>query len=141
LSVGVVVGVDVGGSVIKAGVVTPDGRLERPAAVPVPVGDDIADAVLDAVSDLIERVRGVDDCIAVGVAVPGVVDEDNGVAIWSENLGWYDVPLRAAVEARAGRPAVLAHDVRAGGVAEHRIGSCRGARDAAFIPVGTGIAA
>ena len=36
---------------------------------------------------------------------------------------------------------VLGHDVRAGGLAEHRIGACRGSDNAAFVPVGTGIAA
>ena len=65
--------------------------------------------------------------VAVGVAVPGVVDEAAGVAVWSANVGFRDVPLRDLVGERLGLPAALGHDVRAGGLAEARLGAGRGA--------------
>lgn len=78
---------------------------------------------------------------AAGVAVPGIVDADRGVAAYSANLGWRDVPLRDLLSRRlAGAPVALGHDVRTGGLAEGRIGAGRGADRFLFVPLGTGIA-
>ncbi|GAA2888990.1 ROK family protein [Streptomyces mexicanus] len=78
--------------------------------------------------------------VAAGVAVPGIVDEARGVAAYSANLGWRDVPLRDLLAERLGRPVALGHDVRTGGLAEGRIGAGRGANRFLFVPLGTGIA-
>lgn len=78
---------------------------------------------------------------AAGVAVPGIVDADQGIAVYAANLGWRDVPLRALLTERlAGVPVALGHDVRTGGLAEGRIGAGRGADRFFFVPLGTGIA-
>lgn len=78
---------------------------------------------------------------AVGVAVPGIVDADRGIARYSANLGWRDVPLRDLLGRRLGGvPVALGHDVRTGGLAEGRIGAGRGADRFLFVPLGTGIA-
>lgn len=78
---------------------------------------------------------------AAGVAVPGIVDADRGVAAYSANLGWRDVPLRDLLSRRlAGVPVALGHDVRTGGLAEGRIGAGKGADRFLFVPLGTGIA-
>ncbi|MEV8536326.1 ROK family protein [Streptomyces sp. NPDC051211] len=78
---------------------------------------------------------------AAGVAVPGIVDAENGIAVYAANLGWRDVPLRALLSTRlAGIPVALGHDVRTGGLAEGRIGAGRDADRFLFVPLGTGIA-
>lgn len=79
--------------------------------------------------------------LAAGVAVPGIVDEAAGTAVYAANLGWRDVPLRALLAERLGGvPVALGHDVRAGGLAEGRIGAGRDADRFLFVPLGTGIA-
>ncbi|MEV6795371.1 ROK family protein [Streptomyces sp. NPDC051320] len=78
---------------------------------------------------------------AAGVAVPGIVDGENGIAVYSANLGWRDVPLRKLLSAELnGVPVALGHDVRTGGLAEGRIGAGRDADRFLFLPLGTGIA-
>lgn len=77
---------------------------------------------------------------AAGVAVPGIVDEASGTAVYAANLGWRDVPMRALLSERLGVPVALGHDVRTGGLAEGRIGAGRGADRFLFVPLGTGIA-
>lgn len=78
---------------------------------------------------------------AAGVAVPGIVDAERGIAAYSANLGWRDVPLRDLLAARLGGvPVALGHDVRTGGLAEGRIGAGKGADRFLFVPLGTGIA-
>jgi glucokinase len=131
-----VVGVDVGGTRIKSGVLR-DGTLVGTTERPTPrEPEEIVAAIAEAVAGLAEHAPE-----AVGVVVPGVVDTTRGVAVWSENLGWRDVPFRDAVARRTGLPVAFGHDVRAGALAEARLGAGTGWDDVLFLPVGTGIAA
>jgi glucokinase len=76
-----------------------------------------------------------------GVVVPGIVDEVAGVARSAVNLGFRDLPLVALLEASTGLGISIGHDVRAGGIAEARLGAARGGDNVLFVPLGTGIAA
>jgi glucokinase len=138
-----VVAVDVGGTTMKAGILGPAGvhDLRR-----VPTGRERGpDAVLETLRDVAAEL--LDDCaaegldpVAVGVAVPGIVD-DQGVGRYSVTLGWRDLPVRARLEESLSRPVLVEHDVRAGAAAEAAFGAAAGERTALFLPVGTGISA
>src|SRR4051794_27030365 len=78
--------------------------------------------------------------VGCGVVVPGLVDDLHGVGRYSVNLGWRDLPIGGPVAAALGVPTVVGHDVRAGLLAETRLGAARGAQHALFLPVGPGIA-
>jgi glucokinase len=134
----VIVALDVGGTSMKGAIM--DHELGRTATVrrPTPRGDAAVSAVLDLVAELVAQAG---DAEAVGVAVPGIVDDETGVAVWSENVGWRDVPFRDLIEKRTGLPVAVGHDVRAGGTAELRLGAARGTRNSLVVPIGTGIAA
>ncbi len=134
-----IVALDVGGTSIKGAVLARD--LERVATVrrPTPHGDAAVGAVLDTVDELMAKAESRAE--AVGIAVPGIVDDERGVAVWSENIGWRDVPFRDLVRQRTGLPVAVGHDVRAGGTAELRLGAARGTRNSLVMPIGTGIAA
>jgi glucokinase len=133
-----IVALDVGGTSMKGAIMDHD--LSRVATVrrPTPHGDAAVGAVLDTVADLVERAESAQ---AVGIAVPGIVDDERGVAVWSENIGWRDVPFRDLIERRTGLPVAVGHDVRAGGTAELRLGAARDTRNSLVVPIGTGIAA
>jgi predicted NBD/HSP70 family sugar kinase len=81
------------------------------------------------------------DLIAVGVGVPGRVDPARGHVTLAVNLGWTDLALKAGLEAVLGRPVVIENDVRAAAIGLHQRGVVAGARDLAYLAVGTGIAA
>lgn len=105
------------------------------------------DAVVEGILDFAAELRAYgaerlgEPASAAGVAVPGIVDAEHGIAAYAANLGWRDVPLRALLTERlAGVPVALGHDVRTGGLAEGRIGAGRGADRFLFVPLGTGIA-
>ncbi|MFE2263409.1 ROK family protein [Streptomyces griseosporeus] len=141
-----VIALDVGGTGMKAALVGADGELLHQSRRPTGRErgpDAVVDAVLGFAADLRahgERHLG-EPASAAGVAVPGIVDERDGIAAYSANLGWRDVPLRDLLARRLGGiPVALGHDVRAGGLAEGRIGAGRGADRFLFVPLGTGIA-
>jgi glucokinase len=141
----VVIALDVGGTGIKCALVDAGYRVRH--AEHQPTGRDRGpDAVVETVLDVAARLadlardRGWTPR-AVGLAVPGVVDEAAGVASWSANLGFRDVPLADLARQRLGLPATLGHDVRAAGLAEARLGSGRGYAQVLVVAIGTGIAA
>ncbi|MFF8587289.1 ROK family protein [Streptomyces althioticus] len=141
-----VIALDVGGTGMKAALVGADGELLHQARRPTGRErgpDAVVEGILDFAAEL--RAHGIrahgEPASAAGVAVPGIVDEAEGVAAYAANLGWRDVPLRALLAERLGGvPVALGHDVRSGGLAEGRVGAGRGADRFLFVPLGTGIA-
>lgn len=135
-----VVAVDVGGTSIKGAVVDAAGEVLREAVVATPVASG-AGAVVAAISSTVRELVGTGDSIAaIGLVVPGNVDADAGVARFSANLGWRDVPLRTLLLEEFALPTVLEHDVRAAGLAERTIGLARNRDDCLVAVIGTGIA-
>lgn len=140
----VAVAVDVGGTGLKCALVDTAGVVRF--ALRRDTGrergpDAVVDTIVATAAELADRARG-DGLtpIAAGVVVPGVVDEVAGVATWSANLGLRDVPIRDLVGRRLGLPTALGHDVRAGALAEARLGAGRTTRRMLFVAIGTGIA-
>lgn len=140
-----VLAIDVGGTTIKGEVVGTDGTVLATERIATPYGGEAARTAVAAVgSSLLDRVRDEVPTVGVagaGVVVPGLVDRDAGVAAYSANIGWRDLPLAGPLAARWGLPVRIANDVAAGGVAEHRLGAGRDEADMVFVPIGTGIAA
>jgi glucokinase len=144
-----VIALDVGGTGMKAALIGPGGggsellyQARRGTG-----REDGPDAVVEGILDFAGRLRayGAEQLgsapLAAGVAVPGVLDERAGTAVYAANLGWRDVPLRALLTERLGGiPVVLGHDARTGGLAEGRIGAGEGVDRFFFMAVGTGIA-
>jgi glucokinase len=135
-----VIALDVGGTGMKAALVGADGTILHEARRPTD-RERGPEAVIAAVLDFAEELRAYGEPAAAGVAVPGIVDEANGVAVYSANIGWRDVPFRTLLAERLGGvPVALGHDVRVGGLAEGRVGAGRGAERFLFVALGTGIA-
>lgn len=141
-----VIALDVGGTGMKAALVGAGGELlhrARRATGRERGPEAVVEGILDFAAEL--RAYGTEHlgapALAAGVAVPGIVDEEHGVAAYAANLGWRDVPLRALLTDRlGGAPVALGHDVRTGGLAEGRIGAGQGTDRYLFVALGTGIA-
>lgn len=137
-----VVAVDVGGTTIKSGTFAAD----RADVATRPTGRERGvDAVVDEIGDVLAvaerhaRAAG-RDVTAAAVAVPGIVDEREGVGALSVTFGWRDLRLADRL-AGLPFPVVVRHDVRAAARAEAAAGAAHGAPSALVVVVGTGIAA
>jgi glucokinase len=138
----VVIGLDIGGTSIKGIVAGRDGVPRSRSARPTPVEDGVdavVDAIVEAASGLLVA-AGEDTVVGVGLVMPGVVDRAAGVARWSANIGWRDLPIRRLVADRLRLPVQIEHDVRAAGAAELDAGAARGMREVLFVSIGTGLA-
>ena len=135
-----VVALDVGGTAMKGVVLdteTAAREVRRWQTCREQGPDAVVAQTLQAVDELCASAP---DAQAVGLVVPGVVDEQSGVAVYSENIEWRDVPFRRLLAERTGLPVGFGHDVRAGGLAERELGAASGCDDVLFAPIGTGIA-
>ncbi len=134
-----VVGVDLGGTKILTRLFDPvTGESVGRAKMPTPRSG--PDGVLDAVVDLIGQLDGAAEAEAVGIGVPGLVQADGVVARCPNIAGWdQPVEVQKELEARLGKPVVVANDVNCGAIAEHRVGAGRGVNDLMTIFVGTGV--
>ncbi len=137
---GTVISIDVGGTGMKCALVDSSHRVlhsERHVTGRERGPEAVVQTIIDVAAGLAAR----GNALAVGVVVPGVIDEANGIARYSSNVGFRDVPLRDLLQAKLGIPATLGHDVRAGGLAEARLGAGKGRSQVLVMPIGTGIAA
>jgi len=136
-----VVAVDVGGTEIKSALVDSDLIVISTINAPTPKADKAGVETVKAIVELIAQFSKQQTVSAVGLAVPGALDEPAGTSRWSGNLQWENLPIRNLLADAVNIPVAFGHDVRTAAVAEIRSGAAKGARNAIFIPVGTGIAA
>jgi glucokinase len=147
-----VVGVDLGGTNVRAAVVDRDEKILARA-------ENSSDAKMGAkhtVERIGDAVRGavaqagvkIEDIAAVGVAVPGHIDVPNGIVVWGPNFGHFEdekyipfknIPMRDMVEAELGTAMVMDNDANVAALGEYRYGAGRGTRHLVMFTLGTGI--
>jgi glucokinase len=137
-------GLDIGGSGVKAGVVTDTGQVLACRRVSSVLNRDLH-------AGLTELFQTADDVIAesgiaraslrgIGVAAPGTMDIQAGVVFHPFNLpGWEDLPLARIVADHFGRPAWLQNDANAAAYGEFWVGAARDASSLMFWTLGTGV--
>ncbi|NIR45220.1 MAG: ROK family protein [Gemmatimonadetes bacterium] len=143
-----IVGVDIGGTNIKVGVVPFDGgtplavRVER---TEVQRGAKfVVDRVVKMIQDAIEEVAkaegaGTDAFAGIGIGSPGPLDRRTGTVISTPNLGWRNFPLRDLIRNAVGLPATLDNDANAATYGEWWQGAGRDVDTVVGVTLGTGI--
>jgi len=131
-----VIGVDVGGTKILAGVLDRTGAVERSVVHPTPLTgqDDVLDMLATAVLELLD-----DRVLAVGFGIPSQVDQRTGRLGKSVNIPLSDVPFRTVMSERLGRPVAVDNDANVAAFAEWAAGAGRGSQTMAMLTLGTGV--
>jgi glucokinase len=140
---GFVIGVDVGGTKIAAGLVDSEGRIFNP--IRKPTNTSSPEASIQSIASVVDTVivqSGVERKIiqGVGLGIPGLVDPVLGVGIASVNLQWRDVPVKAQLEEMLDISCTIENDVRAAAMGEACYGAGQGVKNLIYISIGTGIA-
>jgi len=138
-----IIGIDVGGTKIAGGLVTPKGRLVSSVTVPSHASggfDSSFGQVLHVIERLIRRAGGKHSLQGIGLCVPGPLDTQKGLILNAPNLpGWQRVPLRPTISKRFGLPVKVENDANAAGLAEVLFGAAVGYRHVFYVTVSTGI--
>lgn len=131
-----VIGVDLGGTKILAGLVARDGSfsdtVERPS--PVSSQEDLLAALDEVVSGLLSR-----SAAALGFGIPSRIDQTRGRVVSSTHLPLADLDFRGRMQERFGLPVGIDNDAHTAAIAEWRIGAGRGTSDMVMLTLGTGI--
>jgi glucokinase len=140
---GFVVGVDVGGTKVAAGLVDTSGEIKRHIKIPMSAKGEAADgfaAVVSAVDLVLEDPEVKRSLSGIGICSPGPLDPKTGVIINPPNLPcWRNYPLAAEVSRIYRVPVKVDNDANAAALAETLWGAGRGHRNVFFTIVGTGI--
>jgi len=133
-----VIGLDLGGTFLKAARVSPDGTIGR--RLREPVSGATAD---DLLSQLARAVRALEEdgpVAVVGLGIPGIIERKDGCAHGVPNLPAIEgLPVGAALEERCGRSAFAANDANAAALAESWLGAGRDVESMLLVTLGTGV--
>lgn len=139
-----VIGVDLGGTQIRAAKIDQAGLIAAQAGALTGAGDGPA-VVVEQIAGLITTVAGdtaPEQIVGVGVGAPGPVDPAAGVVLHAANLaGWRDVPLKQLLQQRTGWRVEVGNDANAAALGEWRFGSGRGCAHFSYVTFSTGIGA
>jgi len=133
------VGLDLGGTSVKAGALSPTGEVLAESGRATDVADG-PDAVLDQLAALARELGAERE---LGVGVPGLLDRERGVVLESPNFpGFREFDVRGGLAKRlriAPERVVVENDANAAALGEQWLGAARGERDVLVVTLGTGI--
>ena len=135
-------GIDIGGTTLRAAVVAQGGTILSRAQCPTPATAP-PDAIVAALAEIVAKAtRGHDPAtvVAAGVCAPGPLDARRGIALGTPTIpGFANYPLRDRIAAAIGLPTYLDHDGHAAAFGEWKFGAGRGFANMVFVTVSTGI--
>ena len=140
-----VIGLDMGGTNIRCGAVSPDGEVIFLIRSPSRAGSSasaVAENIVAQVREVQDRARrrGIGSPRAIGIAVPGPLNVYTGTVMSAPHVAaWRGFPLRDRLEAALGRRVVVENDANAWALGEFWRGAARGHRNVVLLTLGTGV--
>jgi glucokinase len=133
-----VLGVDIGGTSVRFGVVDKDGNLlwKGKEGSRAKAGPNFLVSQMELLSERASKEYGV---VATGIGFPGVLDQPSGFVVVGTNIGWRRVPFRQILERSLSVPFVLENDANAALLGEEWLGEASRLKDVVLFTVGTGI--
>ena len=137
------VGIDLGGTNIKAGIVDGQGKILAEAFCKTQAQRPYQDIVRDMAGCVMQALKNAkmttDDILSVGIGIPGYANQKTGTGAFCTNLGWYDVPLQAEIRKYFDLHIAIDNDATVAGYAESIAGVSKNAESSVFLTLGTGV--
>ncbi len=137
-----IIGVDLGGTYIKAGSVSKDGNLLNESSIPS-MGEVGPEAVVSQIAKAVEAIKQKhpgEELLGVGIGSPGIVDLDGGTVKYPPNLAnWKVFRLGEEVSKMIGARVEVENDANAAAVGEMKFGAGKGLQNFIMITLGTGV--
>lgn len=137
------IGIDLGGTNIKVGVVNEDYEIVSRSSVktnlPRPA-DGIVEGICEAVKIALDGAGiGLEDVTSIGIGTPGAASRSTGVVLYSNNLGFDNVPLGKMLKEKLGKDIYVENDANAAAFGEYLAGGGKGYENVVVITLGTGV--
>ena len=137
------IGIDLGGTFIKGGIVDDLGNLIVNDKVPTEAerGEaGVSENIAALCRSLLSSVNMTEaDIVGIGLGVPGTVDSERGEVVYSNNLGWGHFFIASRLESLVGLPVRIGNDANVAALGETVFGAGRGFRTTVMITLGTGV--
>lgn len=137
------IGIDLGGTNIKAGVVSDEFKIIAKTScktnLPRPGEEICADMAKVALEAVKTAGLTLDDIEAVGIGTPGIANSESGIIEYSNNLGFNNFPVVELMRTHIDKPCFVENDANAAAYGEFVAGAARGTNDAVCITLGTGV--
>ena len=133
------IGIDLGGTNIKGGIVDEQGKILRELSVKTGSARGYADVKNDLLALIKELLLQAPAEQAIGIGIPGILSADGSTVVSCPNLGWKNVDLKKDLEAELTQAVQLVNDATAAGIAEAAFGSTAGRESSMMITLGTGV--
>ena len=137
------IGIDVGGTTAKAGVVDEAGQILYKSSCKTGIERDFEDIAADMAELCRHIVREsgheMAEVAAVGVGIPGEQSPKTGLVAFCNNLGWVDVPLMQRLRDALGLPVYVDNDANVAALAESAFGASKDVSSSILITLGTGV--
>jgi len=138
------IGVDIGGTNIKLGLISEHGKMIDQLSLPVVRNDDgVVDVsyIANIISEFIQNNHILPRLKGVGIACPGILDTKNGIVKFAVNLGWMHIDLVSLLQDRLQLPVRLESDAVAGAIGERHYGAGIDKPTFLYVCIGTGVGA
>ncbi len=139
----VAVGIDLGGTAVKIGIVNASYEILAQTSIPTNAGRTYEAVIADMGKTAASLLDGngflVADCAGVGVGSPGTIDSKNGVVLYSNNIRWDNVPLAKELQKYLPVPIYVQNDANCAALGEVLCGAAKGFQNAVFLTLGTGV--
>ena len=137
------IGIDLGGTTIKGGIVTEDGKIIRSISTPTlpeREGSQIIKSMAQVAIDLIKE-EGLDfnSIHSIGIGSPGLIDSKNKIIVSSSNINFDNINVEKEMKKYINLPIYLENDANCATIAEFVCGSMKGYENGIMITIGTGI--
>ncbi len=137
------IGIDLGGTNIKAGVVNENYEIVSKATtktlLPRPAEEICADMAKVSLEAVQQAGLTLDDIESVGIGTPGTANSETGIIEYSNNLGFLNLPVVEIMQKHIDKPVYVENDANAAAYGEFVAGAAKGANDAVCITLGTGV--
>ena len=137
------IGIDVGGMSAKAGAVDENGNILCKDSCPTGIDRGYEAVIRDmahlAISVVEKSGHTMDEVKAIGIGIPGIMDQRRGIIPFCTNLAWHDVPILDEMKKYTDVPVFVDNDATVAGLAESVAGVSKGCDSSVFITLGTGV--
>lgn len=133
-----IIGVDLGGTNIRVGLVTESGQIieEYKEKTEAHLGNS---QIVEKIVSMIKKIDGYEDVKGIGIGSPGFIDMEKGVVISASNIGFKNYPLKQELQKHFNLPIVIANDANVAALAEAILGAGRGKKIVQYITISTGV--
>ena len=137
------IGIDLGGTFIKGGIVDDQGNILVSDKIPTERefgGERVTANIVSLCNQLLEKVNmSVSDVVGIGMGVPGMIDSKTGIVTFSNNFDWEDFHIVDMIKAKIDLPVKIANDANVAALGETKFGCGKEYKNTVLLTLGTGV--